>query len=162
MHGFVFPRKAAMSRPVRVREIDNDEQARRLQIVRRGGSSLIVSWLRRQMVLISVRCLEVAAITEAAFISADWVREVLHQCATDEFNSPLPHYAGGRPRKRTVEQREQIKKLTLERLWGLVCRCLPRACRSWRISWWCRRWLIFHSMKDCTLLRENDVWLSGP
>ncbi|MGO2070089.1 helix-turn-helix domain-containing protein [Glutamicibacter arilaitensis] len=113
--GIRSPREAAMSRPVKVRTIDDDEQARLLQIVRRGGNSSVVTWRRAQMVLLSTRGLDVVAISEVVFTSPDRVRDVLHHFTTDGFDSLHPHYAGGRPPKFTAGQREKIKNIALER-----------------------------------------------
>ncbi len=104
-----------MSRRVVVLELDNDEETRLLQIVRRGGSGPVVNWRRAQMVLLSARGMHVAAIAEVAFTSPDQVRDVLHNFNTDGFDSLHPHYAGGRPPKFGPEQREQIKKIALDR-----------------------------------------------
>lgn len=104
-----------MSRPVKVRTIDDDEQARLLQIVRRGGNSSVVTWRRAQMVLLSALGMDVVAISEVVFTSPDRVRDVLHHFTTDGFDSLHPHYAGGRPPKFTAGQREKITKIALER-----------------------------------------------
>ena len=59
---------------VEVREIDDDEGARLLRIVRRATGS-VVTWRRAQMVLLSARKMPVAKIAEVTFTSADRVRE---------------------------------------------------------------------------------------
>ncbi|EMQ99984.1 helix-turn-helix domain-containing protein [Paeniglutamicibacter gangotriensis] len=104
-----------MTHRVMVREIDNDEETQLLQIVRRGGSGPVVTWRRAQMVLLSARGMDVAAIAEVAFTSLDRVRDVLHNFNTDGFDSLHPHYAGGRPPKFDPGQREKIKKIALDR-----------------------------------------------
>ena len=104
-----------MSHRVMVREIDNDEEARLLQIVRRGGSGPVVTWRRAQMVLLSARGMDVAAIAEVAFTSLDRVRDALHNFNDDGFDSLHPHYAGGRPAKFADAQRDLIKKIALAR-----------------------------------------------
>jgi transposase len=103
-----------MSQRVVVRKLDNDEEAQLLQLVRRG-SGPVVTWRRAQMVLLSARGQDVAAIAEVAFTSLDRVRDVLHTFNTDGFESLHPHYGGGRPPKFSQEQREQIKKIALDR-----------------------------------------------
>jgi transposase len=124
-----------MSRRVVARELDKDEEDRLLQVVRRGGSGPVVTWRRAQMVLLSARGPDVAAIAEVAFTSLGRVRDVLHNFNTDGFDSLHPHYAGGRPPKFGPEQREQIKR-TAPRT--TACRSPPGACRNWPISWWTR------------------------
>ncbi len=100
--------------PVQVRPIDNDEGARLLRIVRRGTGS-VVTWRRAQMVLLSAQHMPVAKIAEVTFTSPDRVRDVLHNFDADGFDSLYPRYAGGRPPKFTLPQRQQIKKIALSR-----------------------------------------------
>jgi transposase len=100
--------------PVQVRPIDNDEGARLLRIVRRGTGS-VVTWRRAQMVLLSAQHMPVAKIAEVTFTSPDRVRDVLHNFNADGFDSLYPRYAGGRPPKFTLPQRQQIKKIALSR-----------------------------------------------
>lgn len=59
---------------VEVREVDDDEGARLLRIVRRGTGS-VVTWRSAQMVLLSARKMPVTKIAEVTFTSADRVRE---------------------------------------------------------------------------------------
>lgn len=96
-----------MSHPVVVRNLENDEEALLLQIVRRGSDS-VVTWRRAQMVLLSARGMDVASIAQVAFTSLDRVRDVLHNFNDDGFDSLHPHYAGGRPVKFTDAQRDEI------------------------------------------------------
>jgi transposase len=103
-----------MSERVRVREIDNDEGNRLLQIVRRSAGS-VVTWRRAQMVLLSAQGMDVAAIAKVSFTSPDRVRDVLHNFNADGFDSLRPKYAGGRPPKFTAEQRAQVTKVALGR-----------------------------------------------
>ncbi|MBO1266861.1 helix-turn-helix domain-containing protein [Arthrobacter cavernae] len=103
-----------MAHRVAVREIDNDEEARLLQLVRRG-SGPVVTWRRAQMVLLSARGMDVSMLAEVAFTSPDRVRDVLHNFNDDGFESLHPHYAGGRPPKFTDAQRDEIKKIALGR-----------------------------------------------
>ncbi|MBB2994032.1 helix-turn-helix domain-containing protein [Paeniglutamicibacter cryotolerans] len=104
-----------MTHHVTVRDIEADEEARLLQIVWRGGSGPVVTWRRAQMVLLSARGMDVAPIAEVAFTSPDRVRDVLHHFNTDGLDSLEPHYAGGRPAKFTDAQREQIRRIALDR-----------------------------------------------
>jgi transposase len=103
-----------MAERVRVREIDNDEGNRLLQMVRRSSGS-IVTWRRAQMVLLSAQGMEVAKIAEVTFTSPDRVRDVLHNFNTDGFDSLRPKYAGGRPPKFDAEHRAEIKRIALAR-----------------------------------------------
>ncbi|MFJ6780353.1 helix-turn-helix domain-containing protein [Streptomyces yangpuensis] len=99
-----------MAERVRIREIDDDEGRRLLQIVRRGTGS-VVTWQRAQMVLQSAQGMAVAKITEVTFTSADRVRDVIHNFNTDGFASLYPKYKGGRPKTFTLSERREIKKM---------------------------------------------------
>ena len=103
-----------MVHPVQVRSISNDEGNRLLRIVRRGTGS-VVTWRRAQMVLLSAQRMPVAKIAEVTFTSTDRVRDVLHNFNADGFDSLTPKYAGGRPPKFTLRQRQEIKKAALAR-----------------------------------------------
>jgi transposase len=103
-----------MVHPVQVRPLNNDEGNRLLRIVRRGTGS-VVTWRRAQMVLLSAQRMPVAKIAEVTFTSPDRVRDVLHNFNADGFDSLYPRYAGGRPPKFTLPQRQQIKQLALSR-----------------------------------------------
>ena len=103
-----------MREGVKVREISNDEGRRLLRIVRRSSGS-VVTWRRAQMVLLSAQGMDVAQIATVAFTSPDRVREVLHNFNDDGFDSLYPKYAGGRPPKFTLPERQQIKKIALSR-----------------------------------------------
>ncbi|MGW3479763.1 IS630 family transposase [Streptomyces althioticus] len=95
---------------VRVREIDEDEGRRLLRIIRRGTGS-VVTWRRAQMVLLSAQGMPVAKVAEVTFTSADRVRDVLHNFNADGFDSLYPKYKGGRPRRFTLPERREIKKI---------------------------------------------------
>ena len=99
---------------VQVREISNDEGNRLLRIVRRSSGS-VVTWRRAQMVLLSAQGMDPAGIAEVTFTSPDRVRDVLHNFNADGFDSLKPKYAGGRPPKFTLPQRQEIKKTALSR-----------------------------------------------
>ena len=103
-----------MAQPVQVRPISNDEGNRLLRIVRRGTGS-VVTWRRAQLVLLSAQRMPVAKIAEVTFTSPDRVRDVLHNFNADGFDSLYPRYAGGRPPKFTLPQRQQIKQIALSR-----------------------------------------------
>ena len=105
---------SAVADRVRVRELGDDEGQRLLRIIRRGSGS-VVTWRRAQMVLLSAQGMPVARIAEVAFTSEDRVRDVLHNFNADGFDSLKPRYAGGRPPKFTVDQRQQIRKAALAR-----------------------------------------------
>ena len=99
---------------VQVREVDDDEGRRLLQIVRRGTGS-VVTWRRAQMVLLSAQGMPVAKIAEVTFTSADRVRDVIHNFNADGFASLYPKYKGGRPRTFTLPERREIKKVAKSR-----------------------------------------------
>jgi len=99
---------------VQVRPISNDEGMRLLRTVRRSSGS-VVTWRRAQMVLLSAQGMAVPQIAEVTFTSPDRVRDVLHNFNADGFDSLKPRYAGGRPPKFTVDQRQQIRKAALAR-----------------------------------------------
>jgi len=94
--------------------VSDDEGYRLLRIVRRSSGS-VVTWRRAQMVLLSVQCMDVAAIAKVTFTSADRVREVINNFNGDGFDSLYPKYAGGRPPIFTLTQRQAIKKIALSR-----------------------------------------------
>jgi transposase len=95
---------------VRVREIDEDEGGRLLRIIRRGTGS-VVTWRRAQMVLLSAQGMSVAKIAEVTFTSCDRVRDVIHNFNADGFDSLYPRYKGGRPKRFTLAERREIKKI---------------------------------------------------
>jgi transposase len=99
---------------VQVRAIDNDEGNRLLRIVRRSSGS-VVTWRRAQMVLLSAQGMDVPMIAKVTFTSPDRVRDVIHNFNADGFDSLHPKYAGGRPPKFTLLQRQEIKKTALAR-----------------------------------------------
>ena len=99
---------------VQVREISSDEGNRLLRIVRRSSGS-VVTWRRAQMVLLSAQGIDPVGIAEVTFTSPDRVRDVLHNFNADGFDSLKPKYAGGRPPKFTLPQRQEIKKIALGR-----------------------------------------------
>ncbi len=103
-----------MREGIRVREISNEEGNRLLRIVRRSSGS-VVTWRRAQMVLLSAQGMPVAKIAEVTFTSADRVRDVIHNFNADGFDSLKLRYAGGRPPKFTVDQRQEIKQAALSR-----------------------------------------------
>ena len=99
---------------VQVRAIDNDEGNKLLRIVRRSSGS-VVTWRRAQMVLLSAQGMDVPMIAKVTFTSPDRVRDVIHNFNADGFDSLRPKYAGGRPPKFTLLQRQEIKKTALAR-----------------------------------------------
>src|ERR1700747_2267998 len=66
-----------------------------------GGSGLVVTWRRAQMVLLSAQGMDVAAIAKVAFTSEDRVRDVIRNFNADGFSPLYPRYRGGRPPKFT-------------------------------------------------------------
>src|SRR6266571_5291152 len=119
---------------VRVREIDDEEGQRLLRIIRRGTGS-VVTLRRAQMVLLPAQGLPVAKIAEVTFTSADRVREVIHNFNADGLDSLDPKYSGGRPKRFTLSERREIKKITKSRPaeHGLPFR--PGVWPSWPASW---------------------------
>src|SRR4029450_2873589 len=103
-----------MAERVQVRDLTNDEGRKLLSIVRRGPGSL-VRWRRAQIVLWAAQAMDVPAIAKIAFTSEDRVREVIHNFNDDGFASLDAKYAGGRPPKFTLPQRQEIKKVALSR-----------------------------------------------
>ena len=85
-----------------------------LHIIRRGSGS-VVTWRRAQMVLLSAQGMDAAGIAAVTFTGPDRVRDVIHNFNTDGFDSLQPKYAGGRPPKFTLPQRQEIKKAALAR-----------------------------------------------
>ena len=67
------------------------------------------------MVLWSAQGMDVQQIARIAFTSEDRVREVIHNFNADGFDSLAPKYAGGRPPKFTLPERQAIKKIALSR-----------------------------------------------
>ena len=99
---------------VQVRGISEEEGIGLLRIGRQGSGS-VVTWRRAQMVLLSAQGMPVAKIAEVRFTSPDRVRDVLHNFTADGFDSLQPKYAGGRPPKFGLPQRQQIKSIALSR-----------------------------------------------
>lgn len=97
-----------------MRELSNDEGRRLLSIIRRGSGS-VVRWRRAQIVLWSAQRMDVPTIAKMAFTSEDRVREVIHNFNDDGFDSLDAKYAGGRPPKFTLPQRQRIKRIALAR-----------------------------------------------
>ncbi len=103
-----------MAERVQVRDLTSAEGNKLLGIVRRGSGS-VVRWRRAQIVLWSAQAMDVPAIAKIAFTSEDRVREVIHNFNADGFDSLAPKYAGGRPPKFTLPERQEIKKIALSR-----------------------------------------------
>ena len=99
---------------MQVRDLKPVEGQKLLGMVRRGSGS-VVRWRRAQIVLWSAQAMDVPAIAKIAFTSEDRVREVIHNFNADGFESLNPKYAGGRPAKFTLPERQQIKKYALSR-----------------------------------------------
>jgi transposase len=112
-----------MSKPVRVRRL-NDAEGRQLQqIVRRGGKSdrSIVKWRRAMVVLASAGGNDVAAIARLVQTSPDRVREMIHRFNDLGMRSLDPQWAGGRPRQITTTDRALIVKTANTRPAKLGC-----------------------------------------
>lgn len=63
------------------------------------------------MILLSAPGMSPGRIAEVTFTSADRVRDVIHNFNDDGFSSLYPKYSGGRPRKFTLPERREIKKI---------------------------------------------------
>lgn len=99
-----------MAEQVRVRGFDDGEGRRLLRIVRRGTGP-VVTWRRAEMVLLSAQRMTVAKIAEVTFTREDRVRDVIRNLNADGFDSLYPKYKGGRPKKFTLPERREIKKI---------------------------------------------------
>ena len=112
-----------MTKPVRVRRL-NDAEGRQLQqIVRRGGKSdrSIVKWRRAMVVLASAGGNDVATIARLVQTSPDRVREMIHRFNDLGMRSLDPQWAGGRPRQITTTDRALIVKTATTRPNKLGC-----------------------------------------
>jgi transposase len=101
-----------MAARVELREISNEEGNRLLRMVRRDGGS-VVTWRRAQIVLLAAQRTPAPRIAEVVFSDPDTVREVIHNFNRDGFDALYPRYAGGRPRRFTPPERQQIKRIAL-------------------------------------------------
>ncbi|MFL6053960.1 MAG: IS630 family transposase [Actinoallomurus sp.] len=63
------------------------------------------------MVLLSARGMPVTKIAEVTFTGTDRVRDVIHNFNADGFDSLYPKYKGRRPKKFTLAERREIKKI---------------------------------------------------
>jgi hypothetical protein len=97
-----------------MRETDDDEGRRLVRIVRRDSGS-VVTWRRAQMVLLSVRGMDVARIAKVAFTSEDRVRDVIHNFNADGFGSLDPRYRGRSAVEVHSQQRREVKKIVKSR-----------------------------------------------
>ena len=100
-----------MSKPLRVRRL-TDREGRELQrIVRRGSGSSdgsVVRWRRALVVLASAGGNTVLAIARLAATSQDRVREMIHRFNELGMASLDPQWAGGRPRRITIDDEDFI------------------------------------------------------
>jgi transposase len=97
---------------VELREISNEEGNRLLGMIRRSSGS-VVTWRRAQIVLLAAQRMPAPRIAEVVFSDADTVRDVIHNFNRDGFDALYPRYKGGRPRRFTLPERQQIKKIAL-------------------------------------------------
>lgn len=112
-HARACPLAHLISR-LRVRDIDPNEGQRLLRIVRRSSGS-VVTWRRAQMVLLAAQDISPPKIAEVTFTTEDRVRDVIHNFNRDGFDSLYPRYSGGRPRKFSLPERQEIKKIAKSR-----------------------------------------------
>jgi len=102
-----------MSQRVKVRRL-TDEEGRQLQrIVRRGGGKSqvsVVRYRRAMVVLASAGNNNVEVIARLVLTSPDRVREMIHRFNEMGMASLDPQWAGGRPRRITIEDEEFIIK----------------------------------------------------
>ena len=95
-----------MSTPVKVRRLSDHEGRQLQQIVRRGGGrseKSIVKWRRAMVVMASASGNTVPAIAKLVATSEDRVREMIHRFNEKGMSSLDPQWAGGRPRRITID-----------------------------------------------------------
>jgi hypothetical protein len=80
-----------------------------VRIIRRGGGS-VVTWRRPQMVLLSARGMDVAAIAKVALTSDDRARDVIRNFNADG-SGCCTRSTGGRAPKFTLAHRRESKKI---------------------------------------------------
>ena len=97
---------------VELREISNEEGNRLLGMIRRSSGS-VVTWRRAQIVLLAAQGMPAPRIAEVVFSDPDTVRDVIHTFNRDGFEALYPRYKGGRPRRFTLPERQQIKRIAL-------------------------------------------------
>ena len=150
-----------MREGLRVRELANDEGSRLLRIVRRCSGS-VVTWRRAQMVLLSAQGMDITQIARVAFTIPDRVRDVINNFNDGGVESLYPRYAGGRPPRFTLGQRQAIKKIALSRQWITTCHSQRGVCRSWPSSW-CDGGCGTFSARRAPVSSDQDVEdLDGP
>ncbi|MBO2458159.1 helix-turn-helix domain-containing protein [Actinomadura violacea] len=71
------------------------------------------------MVLLSAQGMSVNKIAEVTFTSPGRVRDVIHNFNADGFDSLCPKYKGGRPKKFTLPERREFKKIAKSAEHGL-------------------------------------------
>src|ERR1700681_3689014 len=97
---------------VQLREISNEEGNRLLGMIRRSSGS-VVTWRRAQIVLLAAQRMPPPKIAEVVFTDPDTVRDVIHNFNRDGFDALYPRYRGGRPRRFTLPERQEIKRIAL-------------------------------------------------
>jgi transposase len=101
-----------MAARVELREISNEEGNRLLGMIRRSSGS-VVTWRRAQIVLLAAQGMAAPRIAWVVFTDPDTVRDVIHNFNRDGFDALYPRYKGGRPRRFTLPERQQIKRIAL-------------------------------------------------
>jgi transposase len=101
-----------MAARVELREISNEEGNRLLGMIRRSSGS-VVTWRRAQIVLLAAQGMPAPRIAGVVFTDPDTVRDVIHNFNRDGFDALYPRYKGGRPRRFTLPERQQIKRVAL-------------------------------------------------
>jgi hypothetical protein len=112
-----------VSERLRVREIDDDEGRRLVQIV-----------------LLSVRGMEVAVIARVAFTGEDRVRDVIRNFNADGFGSLYPKYKGGYRRSSPWPSGGRSRRSPSLSRSSMTCRFPLGAWLRWPSSWWPRGW----------------------
>src|SRR3954467_11964256 len=95
-----------MAELVRARRLSDEEGQRLLQIVRRGEPKMtksVIRYRRAMVVLASASGNTVPAIARLVAADEDTVREVVHRFNELGMKALDPHWAGGRPRRISVE-----------------------------------------------------------
>src|SRR3954452_19882643 len=113
-----------MAELVRARRLSDEEGQRLLQIVRRGEPKMtksVIRYRRAMVVLASASGNTVPAIARLVAAEEDTVREVIHRFNELGMKALDPHWAGGRPRRISVEEEEFLVQTARTRPEKLGC-----------------------------------------
>src|SRR3954467_991865 len=113
-----------MAERVKARRLSDEEGQRLLQIVRRGEPKMtksVIRYRRAMVVLASASGNTVPAIAGLVAADEDTVREVIHRFNELGMKALDPHWAGGRPRRISVEDEEFLVETARTRPEKLGC-----------------------------------------